>query len=293
MLSQIYQKQGNNNEAINLLKQAQEVFPQSDTIDCALGDIYYGQKDYTDAVKAYSKAVSENPGTSSDNYSLGQAYMAEGNYTAAESQFKTVVQLTPKDSTGYYALGQVYHKMGDYGNAIMELNKALNISPKDINSLLELGETYVDMNNASAANDQLAVLTTMANSSTTASSSASSSTNSTSTDPSTNSQDAETLLQAYITQHTDPKIVSVYSSGFDPMLGPNTQLSEMDPSYSQPNATKVESVNFAFSNNMDASSIQNIMNWQINRATNSDPGGTYNFGLPISSTEVLIFSHTT
>jgi tetratricopeptide (TPR) repeat protein len=88
LLSQIYQNQNSNGTAIALLKQAQEVFPQSDTIDCALGDIYYGQKDYATAIKAYSKAVAENPGTSSDNYSLGQAYMAEGNYTAAETQFK-------------------------------------------------------------------------------------------------------------------------------------------------------------------------------------------------------------
>ena len=37
LLAGIYQKQGNTAEAITLFKQAQEVFPQSDTIDCALG----------------------------------------------------------------------------------------------------------------------------------------------------------------------------------------------------------------------------------------------------------------
>ncbi len=288
LLAGIYQKQGNNDAAIKLFKQAQEVFPQSDTIDCALGDVYYGQKDYTDAIKAYSKAVAENPGTSSDNYSLGQAYMAAGNYTAAETQFKMVVQLTPNDSSGYSALGQLYHKMGNYSAAINELGKALDISPKDSNSLLELGETYVDMKNLSAANDQMKVLTAMADSSTTDSSSATSTASSNSTNSSTTSKAAETLLQAYITQHTDPKIVTVYSSGFNPALGPNTQLSTMDPAYSQPNTIKIESMNFVFSNNMDPSSVQNVMNWQISRSTGSDPGGAYNFGMTINPTEATI-----
>ena len=274
LLAGIYQKQGNTAEAITLFNQAQGVFPQSDTIDCALGDIYYGRKNYSDSVKAYKKAVTENPGTSSDNYSLGQAYMAEGNYTAAETQFKMVVQLAPSSSTGYYALGQLYHKMGNYNEAVMELNKALDISPKDVNSLLELGETYVDMKHFSAANNQLAKLTTI---------------RSTSTGSSTNSQAAKTLLQAYMTQHTDPKIVFAYSSsGFNPALGPGTQLSTMDWAYSAPNASQVESLSVAFSNDMDPSSVQNIMNWQISRSTGSDPGGAYNFGLPISSTEVSI-----
>ncbi|MGO9378486.1 MAG: tetratricopeptide repeat protein [Dissulfurispiraceae bacterium] len=289
LLSQIYQKQGNNGEAINLLKQAQEVFPQCDTIDCALGDIYYGQKDYTDAVKTYSKAVAENPGTSSDNYSLGQAYMAEGNYTAAETQFETATQLTPNDTAGYYALGQVYHKMGDYSDAVVQLNKALTISPKDSNSLLELGETYVDMNNLNAAKQQLGILTAVAANSATANQSlTTSNTSSTSNNSSTTAESAETLLQAYITQHTDPKIVSVYSSGFNATLGPDTQLSTMDSAYSQPNTTKIESMNFVFSNDMNTSSVQNVMNWQISRSNSSDPGGAYNFGMPISSTEVSI-----
>ena len=289
LLAGIYQKQGNTTEAITLFKQAQGVFPQSDTIDCALGDIYYGQKDYSDAVKAYKKAVTENPGTSSDNYSLGQAYMAEGNYTAAEPQFKMVVQLAPSSSTGHYALGQLYHKMGNYNEAVMELNKALDISPKDVNSLLELGETYVDMKNFSAANNQLATLTTISNSSAAGSTSKDSAASTTATASSTNSQAAQTLLQAYIAQHTDPKIVFAYSSsGFNPTLGPGTQLSTMDWAYSAPNASQVESLSVAFSNDMDPSSVQNIMNWQISRSTGSDPGGAYNFGLPLSTTEVSI-----
>jgi len=72
------------------------------------------------------------------------------------------------------------------------------------------------------------------------------------------------------------------------VLGPNTQLSTMDPAYSQANTTNIESIAFAFSNSMDPNSVQNVMNWRISRSTGSDPGGSYNFGMPISSTEVSI-----
>ncbi len=264
LLAGIYQKQGNNDAAIKTFQQAEKSFPQSDTIETALGDIYFGQKNYTAAEKEYAKAVKTNPSNSSDPYSLGQAYMSEGRYADAEKQFKTSIQLSSKDAGGYYTLGQLYHKMGRDSEAILQLSKAISIKPKDASSHLELGETYADMKNINKANDQMSILNNL-------------------------NRSTASLLQTYMSKVAAPRIVSEYSStAFNSSLGPNTKLSDMDSALISPNSTKVYSVQFSFSKNMDPASVQNLTNWQISRSTSSDLGGAYNFGMPINSTEASI-----
>jgi tetratricopeptide (TPR) repeat protein len=264
LLAGIYQTQGNNTAAIAVLKKAEAAFPQSDTMETALGDIYYSQKDYANAEKEYSKAVMTNPSNSSDHYSLGQAYMAEGKYSAAETQIKTAIRLSPTSADGYFALGQLYHKEGKMSDAITQLNKALRIAPSDTNSLLELGEVYADKNDTKNANKMLAKLTNLASTSASTSNTAS----------------AVTLLQAYITKAALPAITSSSSSsGFNAKMGPNVNLSSMDAALTAPNSTDTLSMQFTFSKDMDPTSVQNPSNWQISKSNTTCIGGAYNYGV--------------
>ncbi len=260
-----YQQQGKTDEAIKAWKQASSLFPQSDIPHSGLGDIYFSQKNYSAAEKEYTMAVKLNSTDSSNNYSLGQAYMAEGKYSYAEAQFKKVIQIKPQDPSGYYALGQNYHKMGRYDDAVTQLNNAILKNRTFADAYLELGKTYTDMKETDKAYDQVAVLNKI-------------------------NQSSSAELQNYMAQVASPKFIAAYSlTGFNTTLGPGTSLSAIDSSLSAPGSSKLYTMNFTFSKDMDPQSVQNISNWLISRATTgSGPGGAYNWGLAVKPTEAAI-----
>lgn len=264
LMANAYQQQGKTGDAIKSYQQASKLFPQSDIPYASLGDIYYGQKNYTAAEGQYAMAVKLNPTLASNVYSLGQAYMAEGKYTAAETQFKKVTQLSPTDPSGYYALGQDYHKMRRYDDAITQLNKAIQLNRSFPAAHLELGMTYADMNQMDKANEQANLLGNM-------------------------DQTSQTTLQNYIYQAASPKFLGVYTtSSFVAFDGPGTALSTMDSSLASPNSSQTYAMNFIFSKSMDASSVQNLSNWNIGRSTGKEQGGSYNWGLPVKSNDTNI-----
>jgi hypothetical protein len=86
-----------------------------------------------------------------------------------------------------------------------------------------------------------------------------------------------------------PQFLSAYSEdGFDQFLGPGTPVASLGSSLSSADASQDFSMTFIFDKGMDALSVQNPANWRISRSTNGGIGGVYNWGLPISQTEVEI-----
>ncbi|MCW8948338.1 MAG: hypothetical protein OQL17_00040, partial [Sedimenticola sp.] len=53
-------------------------------------------------------------------------------------------------------------------------------------------------------------------------------------------------------------------------------------------ASKTFSMVFQFDKQMDRESVENRINWQIGRSTQTGIGQAYNFGLPIPSTEITV-----
>jgi tetratricopeptide (TPR) repeat protein len=263
-LATAYQKQGKTDDAIKAYKQASSLFPTSAVPHAQMGLIYFNQKNFTAAETEYSKAVKLSPNQASTHYSLGQVYIAEGKYTDAVTQFKRVTALSPADSSGYYALGQVYRKLGQYDAAATQLNKAVALDNKYSDAHLELGMTYADMKRTDKANDQVTILSEL-------------------------NQSQSVELQNYLKAAALPKLVAAYSSsGFYTSYGPGTLVENMDSTLSTPAASKIFTMNFTFSKPMDADSVQTSANWLINRASGSEGGGAYNWGLAVKSTEINI-----
>ena len=46
---------------------------------------------------------------------------------------------------------------------------------------------------------------------------------------------------------------------------------------------------FQFDKEMDRESVENVLNWNIGRSTQSGPGQAYNFGRPIPDTETTLY----
>jgi tetratricopeptide (TPR) repeat protein len=259
-----YEKQGNTSEAIKAYTQASGLFPTEDELHSKLGLIYFNQNDFASADAEYSKAVELDPTVASSVYSLGQVYIAEGRYADAETQFKKVTLIAPDDPSGYYALGQTYRKMGQYYEAEAQLNTAIEIDSSYSEAYLELGKTYADMKQFNKADEQLSMLSDL--------------------DPAMSVE-----LQNYVTKFAAPKFVAAYSSnGFLTSSGSGTHVSGIYSDLSSPYSSRTFTMNFSFSKEMDATSVQNLANWRISRASGAETGGAYNWGLKVPSSELSI-----
>ena len=85
-----------------------------------------------------------------------------------------------------------------------------------------------------------------------------------------------------------PQISLAYSTnGFNSSLGPGTPVADLDSSLSEIQASKAFTMRFSFTKDMDPVSIQNPLNWGISRATGTNAGGAYNWGMPASATDVV------
>ena len=263
-IGKAYLAQEKTAEAIKVYKEASRIYPMRDEFHLALGDIYLKEEMQNDALKEFEAAVKLNPDSAESRYSLGQSYVTAGQLEAAREQFVNVVRLTPISAAGYYGLGQTARIAGDYQDAVSQLQKAIKVNRDFEKAYIELGYTYADMGDFQRASEQVSILTSKGSS-------------------------QATTLELYISGAAQPKIQFALSpDGFDTTLGRATQVSTLAPSLAAPGSSKLFSMNFTFSKDMDQMSVLNHFNWGITRASIQENGGVYNGGLTPPKTEATI-----
>jgi len=267
-LAQSYIQLGDTNSAINTYKKSIAAVSNQDTTHTSLANLYYSIGDYSSAVKEYAQAAKLNP-SASNLYSLGQGYLADGQYNNAMKEFSQVRRLAPNQSYGDSGMGQVYAAQGQYADAITSFQKALKINPKDWNAYADMGYALADsgqLDQAQAVADSLQ----------------------------SNDANLSGQLSTYIYGKTPPQLAAetyaMLGSPFLTVLGPGTKVADLgDYKLATPDAQQTFSVAFQFSKPMDATSVQDVQNWSITRATgNSFSSKDYNYGAPTPSTEVSL-----
>lgn len=263
-IGQSYIKLGNNDAAIKNYKEAIHIYPQRDEFHKALADIYLKEKMHEEALAEFETTVKINPSDAESRYSLGQSYITAGKLDKAGKQFNEVVRITPGNPSGYYGLGQVARAEGDLSEAVNQLTKAIRKDKNFELAYVELGCTYADQGKLDKANEQLSILEN-------------------------EGSNYATKLENYIIQSTQPRIIATLSTnGFDTNLGAKTSVSTLSSQLTEPNKSKLFSMQIAFSKNMDQASVINPYNWTISRATIQNNGGVYNNGLTPSAKEAFI-----
>ena len=253
-------------DAIKVYKEAIRIYPSRDEFHLALGDIYLKEEQPEEALKAFETAVRLNPDSAESRYSLGQSYIDAGQLDAAREQFTRVVQLTPTSAAGYYGLGQTARLAGDYQMAVSQLDKAIRVNRNFEKAYIELGYTYADMGDFQKASEQAAILSSRGSS-------------------------QSTTVDNYITNAAQPRLLFASSpDGFNTTLGRATELSTLNSSLAAPGSSKLFSMNFTFSKDMDQASVLDRFNWSITRASIRENGGVYNGGLTPPKTEAIILS---
>lgn len=251
-------------DAIKVYKEAIRIYPSRDEFHLALGDIYLKEERTEEALKAFEEAVRLNPDSAESRYSLGQSYLGAGRLDDARTQFSGVVRLTPSSAAGFYGLGQTARLAGDHQTAVMHLEKAISVNRNFEKAYVELGLTYADMGDFQQAAEQAGILSSRGSS-------------------------QSLIVNNYITNAAQPRLLAATSpDGFNTALGKATNVSTLNSSLASPGSTKLFSMSFAFSKDMDLASVMNPYNWLISRASIPENGGVYNGGMIPPKTEASI-----
>jgi Flp pilus assembly protein TadD len=257
-------KLGNPGEAVKAYQAALRFSPNRDDFHYKLGNIFLEEGDPDQAIKSYRQALRLEPRSKTYLYSLGQAFLAEGLPDSAKEPFEKLTRLAPGDYGGFYGLGQAYYQKGEYERAADYFNQAIVLKKDFAYARLDLGYALADLGRVEEAYEQVRILKDQ--------------------DPALAS-----TLNNYLFRVARPEILAAYSpDGFYPTLGPRTPVANLDPALASPGASREFTMRFIFSKGMDLPSVENSYNWTIRRAAPGTPGGAYNWGMPVSETEVAV-----
>jgi eukaryotic-like serine/threonine-protein kinase len=140
-LGSVYSASGRSAEAVEQLKRALAIAPNSDDAYRRLGDAYLASGQKQQAVAAYQSAVSANPYYWYNHNNLGGAYFRSGDTQKALQEYQKVAELAPENATAYLNTGAVYFRQGKWAQAIPAFQKALQIQP-DADTYSNLGTSY-------------------------------------------------------------------------------------------------------------------------------------------------------
>jgi tetratricopeptide (TPR) repeat protein len=262
-LAQSYLRLNQTDKAVKAYQDTIKRNRDSDSLYIELGNLLYSENRFDEAVNAYQAAVNIDP-NSTNQYSLGQGQLQMGNTNAAKEAFRSVIRLEPQNSYGYLGLGKAYAKDGDYKRAIEQYEIAITKQSDNYDVYLDMGYAYADMGEMDKAKDLVDYLDNKDN-------------------------DLSTLLDDYINSVEKPKMLFAWgSSTFNYTQTFKTPVSVLDSYLENADATKSMNVKIQFSKDMDRSSIENVLNWDISRASGSGPAQSYNYGDAIPETEAVI-----
>jgi len=135
------EKDNQHESAIQNLKKALEINPESFQAYLKLGLIHSNMGHNELALKNYKKALEINPASAIVYKNMGVIYDRQGSYELAVKTYKKAISIDPDLSDVYYNLALTYSKTFDSDNAITYCQKAINLKP-DYKKYSLLGSLY-------------------------------------------------------------------------------------------------------------------------------------------------------
>lgn len=140
-LGSVYTATGKNAEAVDELKQALVLEPNSDNGYIRLGRAYLATGEKESALQALQKAVDLNPYYWYNHDQLGIACFRMGRNEDALKEFKTASELNPNNAAEYNKIGATYWRMSKWQDCIEEWKKVIKLQPS-ADAYTNLGTAY-------------------------------------------------------------------------------------------------------------------------------------------------------
>jgi Flp pilus assembly protein TadD len=256
LMARTYTLMGKTDEAVAAYRKALRADPGFDDARGELATLFLKSQRYPEAEQEFKRLLQTNPSSPGVLASLGYVYMNTGRLNEAETEFKKSAQIAPGDASAHFNLGIISEKLGRQDLAIDEFQRAIGLDAKYATAYSELAYSYLAKGDSARAQEQVNALLNL------------------------NTSQSVALAYQVSAAMLTPKIAYLDStrSTFDLFGDPNTPLAEMDPRLATPGGSAVMSVTFAFNQEMDADSVQDITNWAIKKASGG-PGGVYDNGV--------------
>ncbi|MGA8027102.1 MAG: protein kinase [Bryobacteraceae bacterium] len=138
-LGSVYSATGKNVEAIQEIRRALQLAPNSDNGYIRLGHAYLKSGQSENALKALQKAVELNPYYWNNHLQLGIACFQLGRNDEALKEFKRVVELDSGSASGYNNIGAVYFQQSRWKDCIPAFRKAIELKPSSVDAYSNTG----------------------------------------------------------------------------------------------------------------------------------------------------------
>ena len=116
-----------------------------------LGRVYAAEEKYSAAIDALKTATSMRPDSSDGLVDLSIAYFHVGEFSKAIEPLQRAISIDPQTAGAHHMLGKTYFMMGDFEKAAAELQMALKLSPGDYDAEYTLGLAYLKKKDVAAA----------------------------------------------------------------------------------------------------------------------------------------------
>ena len=151
-------REGSLEVAVQHLKVAIELAPNSAEAHRILGRVYLADQQYDKGLDEVGIAVRLNPRDERARLALTDALVETGRYPAAERALQETIAAFPGSGRAHYAWGRLHQRQGQYPEAVREFDKAVTFGPLvGLNSLYQtIGALHVDQQDFEAAIDAYA-----------------------------------------------------------------------------------------------------------------------------------------
>lgn len=149
------EKQGRYDEALEEIRKAAELSPESQTLTLRLVRAYLRQEDYANALTMAERAAVQIPDNANIHIVLGEIYHRLGRYDDAVEVFNKAIQLDPGNMLGYGALVSLEESTNDLIAATDIYHRLAEMSPNSARVHLQLGLCYAKMNDPVQARNSL------------------------------------------------------------------------------------------------------------------------------------------
>ena len=153
-LGNLYERSGNNREAIPVYKKIVALDGQNVNALNSLGSIYRRLGKYNESIAVLEQAVIADEKDMQSFYNLGFTYRSMEKYDYAIKSFKIVIESKPDDVLAYNHLGAIYAIKNEQKKAISTFLMGLTIDPNHPVLHLNLAKSYEAIGNVQKAKQE-------------------------------------------------------------------------------------------------------------------------------------------
>lgn len=151
MLAQVRQQQGDLDEALTWMREAERLEPFNPNIFHGLGVVHIAREDMEEAGRAFQQALDIDPGHVPSRNALAFIELAAGRFEAAEHAVDQVLSADPDNAQALTYKGTAVLERGNPEEAMGYLQEALRLEPEALTAQAQLGRAFLAAGNSAFA----------------------------------------------------------------------------------------------------------------------------------------------